>query len=137
MQTMAEAKQAPAQKKIEVTVVSNYGQHRPGETLSVDEREYNRLRAPIIDEETGRRTGFTFPVLISRADQAKLDEHRRAEEDTRKRAQAEKDESEAGPGWAELERQSIDRIMSNFKAEQDAQTVRLTTAIHKELEAQK
>ena len=41
---MAEKQAPPAPKKIRVRVVANYGGHIPGETIEVDEKEYNRLR---------------------------------------------------------------------------------------------
>ena len=41
----------PAEKMVRCTVVSNYGSARPGDVITVTEREYNRLRKLRLDPE--------------------------------------------------------------------------------------
>lgn len=110
---------SPQEKRLSVTVVSNYGDHRPGATIEVDEREYMRLREPALDE-AGDQRGWTHPVLITKADQEKLDEQRKKDEAKRVREREESD-AEARPAWAALEQQSLERLRSAHRSEQARQ----------------
>lgn len=121
---------ASSPKKIAVTVVSNYGGHLPGAAIEVDEREYLRLREPVRDEEglILKSKGWRFPVLISKADQEKQEEQRRKDEADRRLAADERGDAENGPGWAELERQSLERLQSSHRSEQARQVADVLAA---------
>lgn len=109
----------PQEKRLTATVVSNYGDHRPGATIEVDEREYMRLREPALDDE-GEQRGWTHPVLITKADQEKLDEQRKKDDAKRVRDREESD-VEARPAWAELEQKALERLRSAHRSEQARQ----------------
>lgn len=114
----------PVEKMVRCTVVSNYGAARPGDVITVTEREYNRLRRPRIGEDGEPVKGkWTYPVLLSAEHQQKLEEEKRAEEEARARANQSADSATTAKGWADFEREAL-----SLKLNQDKQRLQSAAA---------
>lgn len=116
----------PAEKLIEAKVLRNYGSHVPGAMVRVTQREYDRLRAPVLDDngdETGR---FTYPVLITKEHEAEQDAARKRAEAAGSTAAKKLDERSLAPGWAEFEKRSLEQLRANFVAQQERQAALVT-----------
>lgn len=104
-----------ADKKVTCRVVQNYGGFLPGQTITIDEREYNRFR--LVDGEGN----VQCPVLISSADQAELDKKAAAEREAKlKLAIA---DAQNGSGWSELEKQSLAIVQAKYAEAERAKRV--------------
>lgn len=118
----------PAEKLIDVKVLRNYGSHVPGATVRVTQREYDRLRAPVLDDsgdETGR---FTYPVLITKEHEAEQETARKRTQEAAAQAAKKLDERALAPGWADFERRSLEQLRANFVAQQERQAALVTGA---------
>lgn len=97
-----------APKMVTCKVVSNYGAHRPGETIEVSEREYNRLRTRDLDDDGKPAGDWKFPVLINATDAAAIAKREEAEREAKQRQMREA--TDGGAGWADYERESLDIV---------------------------
>jgi hypothetical protein len=114
---MAEKPQAQnAPKKITCRVVSNYGGHLAGAIIAVDEKEYVRMRAAVLDDNDQPTGEYRFPVLITDADAAVLAKREEAERSAK--ARAAQQSADYGAGWAEMERQSLARVRADYAVNQ-------------------
>ena len=113
---MANVKQdTPAgPKMVNARCVMNYGSHRVGETITVPEQEYHRLR------KTDGDGGFLFPVMISQADADALAAKKQAEQDKARAANIDLDRS-TSEGWADYQRKAGEILAAQRIKEQKAQ----------------
>lgn len=107
---MAESTKKPSNAvvaEIKVRCVQRYGGHAVGDAIMVTQREYDRLRAPVLNEQTGKPTGrYRYPVLITDEHQREQDredrERREAEERERRGVTDAADSIE----WAKMQEQA-------------------------------
>lgn len=115
------------EKMIECKVRRRYGNNLPGVKIKVTEREYNRLREPVLDND-GEPTGrFTYPVLIN-AEHEAAEAAAKAKSDADALKRRQDDERGAGPGWADFERRSLEVVRANFATAQQRQAELVTGA---------
>lgn len=114
------AKDIPAvstDKQIECRVMRPYGGRPAGATITVAEREYNRLREPVLDDNEQPTGLFAYPVLITREHETEVAaRERKAMDDAAKTRQDIGDRS-TGPGWEAYERRSLEAVRNAHGAE--------------------
>ena len=120
---MADQKQpppSPAPKTVKARVVSNYGNAQPGAIVTVEEREYNRLRV-FADG------AFCFPVLITQADADAVATRKQATDAKAVAARAAEDlERSTSDGWADYQQKASSIVAAQRVAEQKRQHALLT-----------
>ena len=94
--------------------VMNYGHFRVGETITVPEHEYHRLR------KVDAAGDYSFPVMISQADADALAARKLAVEDKARAANIDLDRS-TSEGWSDYQRKAGEILAAQRIKDQKAQ----------------